>query len=122
MQRTITSLCQVVSFCQKIQKHRTMAFSCGARSASKLKGKKLLEKHAIAPSAARLCYAERLANRPPPPLLLLLSLPRTQKESYSDAHSLLFARQRICQWLTTQLSFPDAALHDLLLHLSFSCF
>src|SRR5688572_33458910 len=36
---------------------RTLAFCCGARSASKLKGKKLLEKHAIAPSAARLCYA-----------------------------------------------------------------
>jgi len=35
----------------------TLRFSCGARSASKLKEKKLLEKHAIAPSAARLCYA-----------------------------------------------------------------
>ncbi len=35
----------------------TLAFSCGARSAFKLKGKRLVEKHAIAPSAARLCYA-----------------------------------------------------------------
>jgi hypothetical protein len=35
---------------------RTMAFSCGARSAFKVEGKELLEKHAIAPSAARLCY------------------------------------------------------------------
>jgi hypothetical protein len=33
-----------------------LAFSCGARSAFKLKEKKLLEKHAIAPSAARLCF------------------------------------------------------------------
>jgi hypothetical protein len=38
----------------------TAAFSCGARSASELNRKKLLEKHAIAPSAARLCYAARL--------------------------------------------------------------
>src|SRR5688572_13769475 len=37
--------------------HPTLAFSCGARSASKLSRKKLLEKHAIAPSAARLCSA-----------------------------------------------------------------
>src|SRR5688500_3746294 len=35
----------------------TLAFSCGARSAFKLKEKGLLEKHAIAPSAARLCSA-----------------------------------------------------------------
>jgi hypothetical protein len=33
----------------------TLAFSCGARSAFKPSSKKLLEKHAIAPSAARLC-------------------------------------------------------------------
>jgi hypothetical protein len=32
-----------------------MAFSCGARSAFKLRGTRLLEKNAIAPSAARLC-------------------------------------------------------------------
>ena len=36
---------------------RTLAFSCGARSASELKGIRLLEKHAIAPSAARLYIA-----------------------------------------------------------------
>jgi hypothetical protein len=36
-------------------RHRTRRFSGGARSAFKLKGKRLLEKHAIAPSAARLC-------------------------------------------------------------------
>jgi hypothetical protein len=36
--------------------NRTPTFSCGARSAFKLSGKKLLEKHAIAPSAARLSY------------------------------------------------------------------
>jgi hypothetical protein len=35
--------------------HPTVAFSCGARSAFKLRGKRLLEKHAIVPSAARLC-------------------------------------------------------------------
>jgi hypothetical protein len=34
-----------------------MAFSCGARLAFKLKEQGLLENHAIAPSAARLCYA-----------------------------------------------------------------
>jgi hypothetical protein len=33
----------------------TLAFSCGAQAAFKLNEKKLLEKHAIAPSAARLC-------------------------------------------------------------------
>jgi len=33
----------------------TLAFSCGARSAFDREGKRLLEKHAIAPSAARLC-------------------------------------------------------------------
>jgi len=33
----------------------TPAFSCGARSAFNPRSKKLLEKHAIAPSAARLC-------------------------------------------------------------------
>jgi hypothetical protein len=37
----------------------TTAFSCGARSAFKLRRKRLLEKHAIAPSAARLCCAAR---------------------------------------------------------------
>jgi hypothetical protein len=41
-------------------KHRTLAFSCGARSPFKLKEQRLLEKHAIAPSAARLCYAAPL--------------------------------------------------------------
>jgi len=35
---------------------RTVAFSCGARSASGLIEKRLLEKHAVAPSAARLCF------------------------------------------------------------------
>src|SRR5688572_23508481 len=35
----------------------TLAFSCGARSAFKAEGKRLLEKRAIAPSAARLCSA-----------------------------------------------------------------
>jgi hypothetical protein len=33
----------------------TLAFSCGARSAFKLKKSDYLRKHAIAPSAARLC-------------------------------------------------------------------
>jgi hypothetical protein len=33
-----------------------VAFSCGARSAFKLKETRLLEKHAIAPSPARLCW------------------------------------------------------------------
>jgi len=39
-----------------IQGSPTTAFSCGARSAFKQHGRRLLEKHAIAPSAARLCY------------------------------------------------------------------
>jgi hypothetical protein len=34
-----------------------LAFSYGARSASELRETRLLEKHAIAPSAASLCYA-----------------------------------------------------------------
>src|SRR6476619_1428641 len=34
----------------------TSAFSCGARSAFKLKGIRLLEKRAIAPLAASLCW------------------------------------------------------------------
>ncbi len=38
-----------------------MAFSCGARSARKLEGKRLLENHTIAPSAARLCSTARLS-------------------------------------------------------------
>jgi hypothetical protein len=38
-------------------KHPTLAFTCGARSAFQAEGKKLLEKHAIAPSAASLCWA-----------------------------------------------------------------
>jgi hypothetical protein len=37
----------------------TLAFSCGARSAFNREGKRLLEKHAIAPSAARLCCVAR---------------------------------------------------------------
>ncbi len=36
---------------------RTLRFSCGARSAFIPRGTKSLEKHAIAPSAARLCWA-----------------------------------------------------------------
>ena len=32
-----------------------LAFSCGARSSIQAEGKRLLEKHAIAPSAARHC-------------------------------------------------------------------
>jgi hypothetical protein len=39
--------------------HRTLGFICGARSAFKLKEKELLEKHAIAPSAASHCWARR---------------------------------------------------------------
>ncbi|MCA1607661.1 MAG: hypothetical protein LC775_19835, partial [Acidobacteria bacterium] len=38
-------------------KRLTLAFSCGARSAFDRRRKRLLEKHATAPSAARLCYA-----------------------------------------------------------------
>ena len=38
---------------------RTTAFSCGARSAFNPRSKRLFEKHAIAPSAARLCSARR---------------------------------------------------------------
>ena len=34
-----------------------IAFSCCARSNIQAEGKNLLEKHAIAPSAARLCWA-----------------------------------------------------------------
>ena len=49
--------------CQELVYHSlarlTLAFGCGARSASELREKNLLEKHAIAPSAARLCYARR---------------------------------------------------------------
>jgi hypothetical protein len=39
-----------------------LAFSCGARSAFKLNGKKELEKDAIAPSDARLCSAAALVK------------------------------------------------------------
>jgi hypothetical protein len=39
-----------------------MAFSCGARSTFTTEGNKLLEKHAIAPSAARLCWIAPLAE------------------------------------------------------------
>ena len=42
--------------------HTTTAFSCGARSAFKLRGKRILEKHAIAPSAARLCWIAASTN------------------------------------------------------------
>jgi hypothetical protein len=35
----------------------TLAFSCGARISIQAEGKRLLEKHAIAPSAARPCWA-----------------------------------------------------------------
>src|SRR5688500_4617116 len=49
---TVFDLHDVVSAC-----NITLAFSCGARSAVKLKGKNLLEKDAIAPSAARLGWA-----------------------------------------------------------------
>src|SRR5687767_10421536 len=38
------------------RKRRTLAFSCGARSAFNPPGKRLLESHAVAPSAARLCW------------------------------------------------------------------
>src|SRR3989441_5655442 len=41
---------------------RTLAFSCGARSEFKARSKKLLEKHTIAPSAARLCSDARWRN------------------------------------------------------------
>jgi hypothetical protein len=37
----------------------TLAFSCGARSVFNREGIRLLEKHAIAPSAARLCWTAR---------------------------------------------------------------
>ena len=44
---------------QEEKSHITLGFSCGARSAFKLKEKALLGKHAIAPSAASHCYALR---------------------------------------------------------------
>jgi hypothetical protein len=54
-------------------KRITLAFSCGARSAFKLKGKGLLEKHAIARSAAGLV---RFAVLPAPHLSEELSYKR----------------------------------------------
>jgi hypothetical protein len=48
------------SYCN--HEHPTLRFSCGAGSAFKLSGTRLLEKHAIAPSAASACY---LAGRKP---------------------------------------------------------
>jgi hypothetical protein len=46
---------QFTIFTSPKAKSITLAFSCGARSAFGAEAKRLLEKHAIAPSAARLC-------------------------------------------------------------------
>ena len=58
---------------REFNSHPTTAFSCGARSAFKQRSKKLLEKHAIAPSAARLCFMKGCQEKKHSYLLAVLS-------------------------------------------------
>ena len=53
----------ISGFNLRLAKKHNATFSCGAISIQ-AEGKKLLEKHAIAPSAARLCYAPPIEPSP----------------------------------------------------------
>src|SRR6266540_7128793 len=53
--RAIRGIRRISAYLLESRSQLTLAFSCGARSAFKLKEKGLLKKHATAPSAARLC-------------------------------------------------------------------
>ena len=69
----------------------TMAFSCGARSAFKLSGKSLLEKHATAPSAARLCSARLDLEESS---LMITKLHRADHRQTSNQHKLKWPTKR----------------------------
>ena len=90
-------------------KRLTLAFSCGAQSAFKHHEERLLEKHALAPSAARLCSmrptlaraSQRFCVRTPNSTIVVFNVAYSQDRfsSVSRTRRICFGAKEWCEYL-----------------------